>query len=211
MPEDQQVFGDTVAATDIVGHHVVGIQVGEIAIDQHKRYFVGRKPPDRLVVRRVADGEDDHTRDRVGAQACDVAVQLLEVLFGVGKAYLVATRLGGVLDPDQNVQIKLAAGGVRQHQADSPLGHARGRGDHRRKRAHECAAPTHTFEQAFMHQRAHGLPDSAAADLVLLGQLQLGRQARARPQATVEDLLAKQADELSISGHYLRRSRPYDL
>ena len=84
------MLGRAIAAADVVGHNVIGIDTGEIAIDQYERDAVGLEPPDRLVVCDITDGKDDHPGHTVGAQPGDIAILLLQALLGIGEAHLIA-------------------------------------------------------------------------------------------------------------------------
>ena len=66
MPQYDQVLGGAIAAGDVIGDDIVGIQIGEIAVDQHKWHAIGLQPPDRLIVGNIANGKDDHAGHTVG-------------------------------------------------------------------------------------------------------------------------------------------------
>src|SRR5215213_8096966 len=102
-----------------------------------------------------------------------------------------------MLDPDQDAEIKLPVQAI-EHQADPPLGSLRCLRLDMRRLADEGAAPLHAFDQSFGHQRIQGLAYCPPADLIFLGQLELGGQARPRCEAAIEDALAQIGQELAV-------------
>ncbi len=151
----------------------------------------------------VADGEDDQAGDAILTQPGDVAILLRQALLGIGEADLVAARLDGVLDADQNIEVERPVH-IVQHQPDAALGGlrrglgARISGSWRTKVPRPC---TRSIEP-FVDEGVQGLADGAPTDLVLLCDLKLSRQLCARGQATIQDALAKIADQVSIQGHF---------
>src|SRR5581483_7661475 len=121
VPKDDQVFGGTIAPTEVVRGRVVAVQAGEIAVNQYERELFLLKTPDRLVIIQIADGEDNHACDPYGAQAGDLLRLLLHTFIGEGEYSIVATRPGCILDAEQGLQIQFTARMGEDH-ADLPVG-----------------------------------------------------------------------------------------
>ncbi len=90
VAEDQEMLGRTIATVEVVGHHRIGREFGQIAIDEHHRYAARIDPRDGGIILFITDWKDDQPRHTIFVEAFDVAGLLRRTLLGVRKADLVA-------------------------------------------------------------------------------------------------------------------------
>src|SRR5579859_1211443 len=165
------MFSGTIATANIIRPYIISGQVWKVAIDQNKGDMVGMQLPDRLIIGAIAAGEDDQAHYLIGAQPRNVPRLLLLTFLGVGKSYMIAVRLGRLLDPNQNIHIQLRGRRSIQHQADVLFVLFRLIRMSLWWSAHKCPSPLHPFEQSLTNQQCQGLAHSVATDLVLLCKL----------------------------------------